>query len=75
MDFMEDEGMIIEIDEKYRNIPYVQCCDVSWISKFPDECEVLISRSFDNNKFNKFSLSVLDEQNGIQTVSLKDTVY
>eukprot|EP01084_Bolivina_argentea_P057261 104649_1 len=65
--FMEDEGMIIEIDEKIRN--WFVCCDVSWISKFCDESEILIARSHQHGN-NNFSLSILDEQNGMQTVSL-----
>eukprot|EP01084_Bolivina_argentea_P017223 32173_1 len=43
--FMNGDGMIIEIDEEYRSNRKIFCCDVSWISKFPDECEVLIARS------------------------------
>eukprot|EP01083_Nonionella_stella_P200796 735028_1 len=41
--FIGDEGMIIEIDELSRK--RLKCCDVSWISKFSDECEILIARS------------------------------
>ena len=71
-----DQGMIIQIDKKYRSSYKVSCCDVSWISKFPDECEILISRSTkDWYGENTFSLSILDEQNGIQTVSLKHSEY
>ena len=51
-----DEGMIIEIDKSVRE--RFTCCDVSWISKFPDEC-------------NNFVVSILSEENGIQIVSLK----
>ena len=66
----DDKGMIIQIDEKYRSNRFIPCCDVSWISKFPDECEILIARSTSLRHNNNFSLSILDEQNGIQTVSL-----
>ncbi len=63
--FMYDEGMLIQIDKEMRN--FFVCCDVSWISKFPDECEILISRSIgDGWRNNSFSLSVLDEQAGVQ---------
>eukprot|EP01084_Bolivina_argentea_P273483 465871_1 len=41
--FMKNDGVMIEIDKDYRNL--VACCDVSWISKFPDECEILFARS------------------------------
>eukprot|EP01084_Bolivina_argentea_P096781 173987_1 len=43
--FMNNDGMIIEIDKSFKNNEYLLCCDVSWISKFPDECEVLFARS------------------------------
>eukprot|EP01083_Nonionella_stella_P184272 668481_1 len=67
-----DKGMIIEIDEEYRNTMGVLCCDVSWISKFSDECEILIARSAGNFKdSNRFTLKVLDDSQGIQTVALK----
>ena len=64
-----DKGMIIEFDENYRNEANVHCCDVSWISKFPDECEVLISRNVDSWQY-KFNVSIFDESDGIQTVSM-----
>eukprot|EP01084_Bolivina_argentea_P047126 86821_1 len=68
--FMYDEGMLIQIDKEMRN--FFVCCDVSWISKFPDECEILISRSIgDGWRNNSFSLSVLDEQAGVQRVVLE----
>ena len=40
-----NKGMIIEIDKEYKGNKDIYCCDVSWISKFPDECEVLFARS------------------------------
>ena len=43
--FMKNKGMMIYIDEGYRDDCHVRCCDVSWISKFPDECEILFARS------------------------------
>eukprot|EP01084_Bolivina_argentea_P273425 465754_1 len=70
--FMEDEGMIIQLDESFRSSYHVNCCDVSWISKFPDECEVLIGRSAGDRYTNRFKGTVLDEANGIQTVLLKN---
>ena len=66
-----NEGMIIKIDESYRNDEDVYWCDVSWISKFPDECEILFSR--DANQWvdgGGFSCKVMDESNGVQTVLL-----
>ena len=45
------------------------CCDVSWISKFPDDCEILFARSL--GWLDNFSCVILDEVNGVQTVSLK----
>ena len=66
----KEKGMIIHFDEEYRDYGGVYCCDVSWISKFPDECEILFARSVDLWKGNDFKCVVLDESNGIQTVSL-----
>eukprot|EP01084_Bolivina_argentea_P051808 95277_1 len=40
-----DQGMIFQIDKKFKKDGYIKCCDVSWISKFPDEKEVLFARS------------------------------
>ena len=72
--FMKDKGMMIHIDEKYRdnNQHGIYCCDVSWISKFPDECEILFARSLQwRDCHNRFKCVILDEVNGIQTISLK----
>ena len=81
-----NKGMIIEIDKQYKNNWDVHCCDVSWISKFPDECEVLFARSarkYDGGMYGdtinmlmldmvtKARYVVLDESNGVQTVSLE----
>ena len=63
------EGMIIEFDAGFKDL--VACCDVSWISKFPGECEVLFSRQLEDFDHSKFNVVVLDESDGVQTVSLK----
>ena len=65
--FVAGEGMIIHIDEEYRDT--LNCCDVSWISKFPDECEILFSRS--TGQYGGFSCVILDQVGGLQTISLK----
>ena len=63
--------MMIEFDKEYKNNKYhVFCCDVSWVSKFPDECEVLFARSLFGD--GKFQCNVVDESNGVQTISLKE---
>ena len=86
--FINDGGMIIEIDE--NSMRQLNCCDVSWISKFSDECEILVARSifhktcsrFYNNPSifpghvtekcsNSFNLSIQDEKNGIQILTLQ----
>ena len=67
--FMVGDGMLIQIDEKFKNDDMILCCDVSWISKFPDECEVLFTRSV-NGVWDVFKCDVLDDTNGVQTVSL-----
>ena len=70
--FMKKEGMIIHFDKEFKADAYSICCDVSWISKFPDECEVLFARSLpDTWVMNNFSCVVLDESKGIQTIRLK----
>ncbi len=69
--FMNDEGMMLHINESFKNSKAINCCDVSWISKFPDECEILFARSVSEvNYLIGFECSILDEQNGIQTASL-----
>lgn len=35
--------MLLEFDKTMCN--KIVCCTVDWISKFPDECEVLIART------------------------------
>ena len=70
-----NNGMMIEFDRWYRrsiDFDSVYCCDVSWISKFPDECEILFARSVPTGRRGKFECVVLDDSNGIQTVSLKE---
>ena len=63
---------MIHFDKEFKDYAYTVCCDVSWISKFPDECEVLFARSMrDTWVMNNFSCIVLDESNGIQTIQLK----
>ena len=67
-----NEGMIIEICKEYKDDRYVFCCDVSWISKFKDECEILFARSLPMDEAgNNFRCQVIDESNGVQTISLK----
>ena len=64
----KQKGMMIEIADCFKNDYYTTCCDVSWISKFPDECEILFARS--QNRLDIFSCVILDESSGVQTVSL-----
>ena len=66
--FMKNNGMLIELDEKCSH--KFECCCVSWISKFPDECEILISRSIaDDSWTNKAKLTVVD-QNSIDAQNI-----
>ena len=70
----KEQGMIIEIHESVRN--RFKCCDVSWISKFPDEHEILISRSNGTySKDNKFCIEILDDNKKVQTVLLTDNQW
>ena len=66
--FMNGKGMMIRIDPDYKDFAG---CDVSWISKFPDECEILFSRSTGYPRKNNWKCQVIDESSGIQTVVLK----
>eukprot|EP01084_Bolivina_argentea_P213867 363127_1 len=69
--FMGDKGMIIEMEESIRQ-SFV-CCNVQWISKFPDECEVLIARTaYGYGSGKRFKLSILEHKGRIQTVGLKE---
>lgn len=49
--FVQKRVMLIEFDNEICN--QISCCTVDWISKFPDECEVLIARTdrWNNLKF------------------------
>ncbi len=67
MEFVNGEGMLIQFDESFRSNDKVLCADVSWISPFVDECEVIIARS-DIYCNDNFSAKVVDDKNGIQTV-------
>ena len=55
-------GMVIELNSECVN--QLICCSVDWISKFPDECEVLIARSLPNNErqANVVQLSVIENK-------------
>ena len=68
------KGMIIKFHGNYGGSRWINCCDVSWISKFPDECEILFARGLrlaSNDKYgNNFKCKVLDESDGIQTILL-----
>merc|ERR1712244_55779 len=66
--FMKGKGMLIRIDGEFKNAADVRCCDVSWISKFPDEAEVLFARSRWGE--GKFQCKVVDVDSalGVQTV-------
>ena len=72
--FVNGEGMLIEIDPNYKQRSWgswrdVKCCDVSWISKFPDECEILFARSTSFG-YDNFKCEVIDESSGVQSVIL-----
>ena len=43
IDFIDKNGMLIEFDKNSAN--RLICCKVDWISRFPDECEILIART------------------------------
>ena len=68
MEFINGEGMLIIFDESFRNNKSIICCDISWISKFKDECEILIARSDKKYCKDNFIAKVIDQINGIQIV-------
>ena len=77
LDFIEETGMLIEIDRAFKDLPNVHCCDVSWISKFPDEAEILFARSVHSRDVRgvyfgdqSFSCVVSDSSGKIQKVKL-----
>ena len=70
--FMEsDKGIIVQIDQAFKVVS--NCCDVSWISKFPDECEILFSRS--THSVDGFKCTVVDDSSGGQTVIVKKVAF
>eukprot|EP01083_Nonionella_stella_P075630 205670_1 len=74
--FLDNAGILIEMDENFKDNSFVDCCDVSWISKFPDECEVLFTRSSSTwGEYNSsFQCNVVDENNGTQIVTLSHQI-
>ena len=64
--FTNGKGMMIEIDKKYKIRSDVYCCNVSWISKFPDECEILFARGIHYRS--NFKCEILDNSGDIQRV-------
>ena len=42
--FLNGDGMLLIMDPKMRNDPNHKCCDVSWISDYSEELEVLFGR-------------------------------
>ena len=64
--FTNGNGMIIEIDKDYKYHQDVYCCNVSWISKFPDECEILFARGIYPSS--SFKCKILDHGGDIQRV-------
>ena len=72
-EFMSDKGMIMHFTESFKNNYRIKCCDVSWISKFDDECEILFARHVQGYKFNEaFKCEVIDQSNGVQTVMVHE---
>ena len=69
--FMKDKGMLIQFDVWYKDC--MICCDVSWISKFPDECEVIFARNTSDNSH--FKCIVTDESKGVQSVCLQKSDF
>eukprot|EP01084_Bolivina_argentea_P262098 443156_1 len=63
-----NKGMILKIDQTFKNHEDIACCDVSWISKFPHEYEVLFARSTSWRQI--FKCKVIENQNDVQTVIL-----
>ena len=64
LQFASNNGMLIEMSEKV--LDKFLCCSVEWISKFPDEFEVLIARS-KNRETNAASMEIT----GLQTRNLQ----
>ena len=59
--FSRNDGMLIQIGDQIINEKCHKFCSLEWISKFPDECEVLFARTWNgHNGFNATSLQVID---------------
>ena len=66
--FMGTDGMILKIEKDFKDDRWINCCDVSWISKFTDEREIFFSRNVDYSF--PFKLSIVDSYKGVQVVSM-----
>eukprot|EP01084_Bolivina_argentea_P073058 132608_1 len=65
LNIIQDNGIIIEMNKSFR-INSI-CCDVSWISLFPDECQVIIARDIPQfKKYYSLKLKLLNEVNNVQ---------
>ena len=62
--------MLIELNSEC--IQQFICCSLDWISKFPDECEVLIARSLTRSESssNSGQLSVIHNADDLQIVQM-----
>ena len=65
--YTKGSGMLVEIDKDVKSDSGVDCCDVSWISKFPDEAEVLFSRV---GIFLPWKCQVVDNSKKVQVARL-----
>jgi hypothetical protein len=72
-------GMIIEMNRGGCTVGVVRSCDVSWISKFPDECEILIQRGRGLNNRYHFTLGstfkIKEQKMGFQVVTATNNIF
>mmetsp|Transcript_5831 Transcript_5831/g.9729 ORF Transcript_5831/g.9729 Transcript_5831/m.9729 type:complete len:524 (-) Transcript_5831:9-1580(-) len=62
---MDEGGIMIELHNSFRK--HHVCADVSWLSLFPDECQVLLARDIPmDDRFYSYTLKLQNEVNGIQ---------
>ena len=62
MQFAKNNGMLLQFDQNVIAKKQFKCCSLEWISKFPNECEVLIARSKGCDADKAATLTVMDYQ-------------
>eukprot|EP01084_Bolivina_argentea_P015318 28634_1 len=68
--FIGGNGIELQIEPSFKENAI--CCDVSWISKFTVEREILFARSVSKH-YSSYQLKVEEDNNGVQTAIIQES--